>query len=293
MTDWIETYRGTVHRWEVDNVDHFTVAYYFERLSDASLCFLHRLGLGPDYVRREHRGCLTIDCYVRYQQELRVADILHIATGVIAVDEGGLTLGHKLFNSGTGALCTTFEQRLGHVSLGDRKPLPLPAAARRAAEAASIEWDGPPRERRPRPAGVEGFVEAQRDTVKPWEIDVMGQSSLAHHVHRFTAANGHVLGAFGLTPGYQRDERRGFSTFEFQFEQTGTLRPGDLVRVRTGLLHVGNSSMRVLHRMFNDVTGDLVASLEQFGVLLDTEARRPTPLPAELRDRAHKLLVRS
>ena len=28
---WIETYRGTVHRWEADNVEHFTVAYYFAR----------------------------------------------------------------------------------------------------------------------------------------------------------------------------------------------------------------------------------------------------------------------
>jgi len=25
--DWLETYRGTVFRWEVDGNDHFTVAY--------------------------------------------------------------------------------------------------------------------------------------------------------------------------------------------------------------------------------------------------------------------------
>ena len=75
---WIETYRGTVHRWEVDNVDHFTVAYYFDRLSDATLNLLETLGLGAGYVRRERRACLTVDCYVRYLHELRVGDIMHV-----------------------------------------------------------------------------------------------------------------------------------------------------------------------------------------------------------------------
>ena len=35
MGDWLETYRGTVFRWEVDHNDHFTVAYYFARIADA------------------------------------------------------------------------------------------------------------------------------------------------------------------------------------------------------------------------------------------------------------------
>ena len=40
---FIETYRGTVHRWEVDNVDHFTLAYYFARFDDAMLASCMRL----------------------------------------------------------------------------------------------------------------------------------------------------------------------------------------------------------------------------------------------------------
>ena len=43
---WIETYRGTVFRWEVDDNDHFTVAYYLARIGDASVAMLHALGTG-------------------------------------------------------------------------------------------------------------------------------------------------------------------------------------------------------------------------------------------------------
>src|SRR4029453_6133579 len=51
MQGWIETYRGTVHRWELDNVDHFTVAYYFDRFADATANALKVLGLGATAAR--------------------------------------------------------------------------------------------------------------------------------------------------------------------------------------------------------------------------------------------------
>ena len=112
-----------------------------------------------------------------------------------------------------------------------------------------------------------------------------------HYVHRFSAANGHATAVFGMTPGYMRTERRGFSTFEFQLEFLGALRPGDPVRVRSALLHVGNSSMRLFHVMTNERTGERVATLEQLGVHLDMDARRPTPLPDAIREKAKVILV--
>jgi acyl-CoA thioesterase FadM len=61
--------------------------------------------------------------------------------------------------------------------------------------------------------------------------------------------------------------------------------------VKTALLHIGNSSIRVFHKLFNGRTGSLVATLDQFGVHLDVDARRPTALPDALRERARAILV--
>src|SRR3989441_2296838 len=101
-----------------------------------------------------------------------------------------LVLGHKLFNSETGEVCRTVEQQVGHAELVGRAAVPLTAAQRRAAEARRVPWDGPARERRPRPRGLEGFLDSARDTVKPWELDVLGHSALPFYIHRFSAANG-------------------------------------------------------------------------------------------------------
>jgi acyl-CoA thioesterase FadM len=291
VSDWLETYRGIVYRWEVDHNDHLTVAFYFAHLEDAAHALLDALDLGMAYSRRRGRRCVTTDCYVRYLRELRVGDILHVASGVLAVEKDALVLGHKLFNSETGDVCTTVEQRVRHVDVRRRGPRALTPAQRRVAERRRVEWDGPARERRPRPRGLEGFRESARDTVKPGELDVLGEIALTHYIHRFSAANGHATAVFGVTPGYMRSERRGFSTFEFQLEVSGTARPGDPVCVRSALVHVGSSSMRLLHVMTNERTGEAIATLEQLGVHLDMDARRPTPLPDAIRERARAIVV--
>src|SRR5437762_13527113 len=60
---------------------------------------------------------------------------MHIESGVVGVEPAGLVLGHKVFNSETGEVCTTVEQRVGHVELAGRAAVPLTGAQRRAAEA--------------------------------------------------------------------------------------------------------------------------------------------------------------
>ena len=270
---WIETYRGTVFRWEVDSNDHLTVAYYLARFGDAALAVLHALGLAP---------APTTECFIHYSRELRVGDLMHVESAVIGVEADSLVLGHKLLESTESALCTTVEHRLA---------MALTPEQRRAVEARRGAWDGPKRERRSRPATLDGFHDSSRDAVKPSEVDPLGQLAPSAAIHRFSAANGHILAAFGFTPRYMREQNRGFSTFEFQLGFDSGVRVNDPLLVRSALTHVGNSSIRILHVMINQRTGERVSTLEQSGVHLDLDARRPTPLPDDLRARALKLLV--
>jgi acyl-CoA thioester hydrolase len=288
---WIESCRGGVPAWEVDHVGHFTVAYYHQRIEDAGFVVLDALGLGSASARAEGRGCVTAGCYVRYVNELRGGDIYHVQSGVLGIEESALVVGHRLFDSASGTLCTTVEQRLAHVDTSTGAPLALAAASRRAAEAHRVDWPEPPAERRARPRGEEGFVDGALDTVKPAEMNVLGRSALSHYIHRFSASGGHLLATFGMTPAYMRTEQRGLSTFEFQLTIDGALRPGDIVRVQSALVHVGKSSLRLFHRMSNARTGEPLATLEQSGVHLDREARRSAPLPDALREKAQAMLA--
>ncbi len=274
MTDWTETYRGVVAAWECDAFAHLTIAYYFARLEDASVAMLDDL---PG--TREAR---TDGLYVRLMKEFRAADLMHVQSAPIALEGSTLTIGHKIFDSASGELTTTTEQR---ITLAGMSP-----ADRAALAARIVAWDGPQREARPAPASDAGFVPSGQRVVQPWEIGNDGRLSWQHLVHHFSGAGLHACRAAGMTPRYLRDNRRGYSTFELDIAVDALPRAGDRIAVRSGILQVGNSSIRFLHRMVDARTGERLASMGQFGVHFDLEARRPAPLPEPLREAATALV---
>src|SRR5262245_11268072 len=169
---WIDTYRGTVHRWEVDNVDHFTVAYYFERFEDATAALLDTLGLDRASLAGTGHVCVTLGCHVRYLRELRMGDILHVRSGVISADSKRLLVAHEVIDSGDGALCTTVAQRMALVEMGSRTPLPLTQSRRDVAASLQVEWTGrEAAETTVDPTDTDGFLETARDAIKPRELD--------------------------------------------------------------------------------------------------------------------------
>ena len=276
MTEWTETYRGGVAAWECDAFAHLTIAYYFARLEDASVAALDGVV-----------GGRTDGLYVRLMKEFRAADLMHVMSAPIALessDSGGatLTIGHKIFDSASGELTTTTEQR---VTLEGFTPAQRSALASRV-----VAWDGPPREARPAPASDAGFVPSGQRVVQPWEIGNDGRLSWQHLVHHFSGAGLHACRAAGMTPKYLRDNRRGYSTFELDVAIDALPRAGDRIAVRSGILQVGKSSIRFLHRMVDARSGKRLASMGQFGVHFDLEARRPAPLPDALREAATALV---
>ena len=68
-----------------------------------------------------------------------------------------------------------------------------------------------------------------------------------------------------------QQQRRGFSTFELILRTSGALRLDAPYLVETGIGHLGNSSLRKIHRMTDPRHGAEIARLSQFGVNLDLE----------------------
>jgi acyl-CoA thioesterase FadM len=228
---------------------------------------------------------------VRWLEELRGGDVLHIESGVIGIDDKRVRLGHKVYNSANGALCATFEQLAVHFDMKRRKSLPFDVAEREAIAGLAIDWDGEPREERYSPPTDAGFFPTGRDSVKCWEIDIINHMGFQFYVHRLSAATMQAIARFGLTPEFLREFNGGFSTFEFQLRFLRELKAGDMIHIESGLMHLGGSSMRVLNRMYNSRTGELSAELSQYGVLLDMEARRPARVPDEMRERGQAMLI--
>src|SRR3954454_11588693 len=82
MTDWSETYRGAVPPWECDITEHFTIAYYLDRLTEAErnladLLELSDLLRGGGFRRRFN---------LRFMRELRAGSSFHIESAALSLD---------------------------------------------------------------------------------------------------------------------------------------------------------------------------------------------------------------
>jgi acyl-CoA thioesterase FadM len=279
VTKWLETYRGVVNPWECDVVQHFTIAYYFDRFADATRNFFDLIGEGDDLdasVRNgPSRSCAT------FQHELRAGSGFHILTSVTGIDARALQLGHQVVDSTTGKVVAWLMET--------RASEALHSAAREKLASLST-WPGPKVPDRPVPRAARGPLTA-RDRVKSWEIDEDGTMSLPAHIHRFSAAAMHILAAVGMTAAYMHEQRRGFSTFELDLTRVGAANVGDIIDVTTSVAHLGNSSLRLVHRMTGPNERE-IAFLVQSGVHLDMDARRSTAIPEELRASMQELLIR-
>ena len=177
MTNWIETYRGTVPPWECDVTEHFTIAYYFARLEEAEPNLADALGLG----KRLRGGGFARRLDVRFARELRAGSSFQVEGAVLGLDEG-LRLGHRFVDSANGETVTWIDERW------DLANAPLSGEERGALAGRLATWEGPVAEIRPEPKSTEGFIPTARGRVRPADLDSAGHFGLAAIVHRFTDA---------------------------------------------------------------------------------------------------------
>ena len=130
-----------------------------------------------------------------------------------------------------------------------------------------------------------------RGTIYPWHCDQMGHMNVMWYVGKFDEATWQLFAAAGITPSYLRAQRRGMVAVDQRLSYRGELYAGDVISIRSAIIELGTSSIRFVHEMQRDETGEHVATSMLKGVHIDTVARRSCPLPEELRASARKVVV--
>jgi acyl-CoA thioester hydrolase len=133
---------------------------------------------------------------------------------------------------------------------------------------------------------VSALVETYRGTVYPWHCDHMGHMNVMWYFGKFDEATWQFLAMLGLSPGFFRDNRRGMAAVEQRIAYQRELLAGDVVSVRTGTLEIRDRVIRFVHQMRNDATGEVAAVVVNTAVHLDTESRRATAFPDDVKARA-------
>ena len=128
-----------------------------------------------------------------------------------------------------------------------------------------------------------------RGSVYPWHCDHMGHMNVMWYVGKFDEASWQFLAGVGLTPEFLRRNDRGMAAVEQTIHYKRELMAGDVVSVHTRVLELKEKSLRFVHEMRKDDTGEVAAITTLVAVHLDTTARRACAFPADVAARLEAL----
>jgi acyl-CoA thioester hydrolase len=135
------------------------------------------------------------------------------------------------------------------------------------------------------------FALTYRGTIFTWHCDHMGHMNVMWYVGKFDEATWQLFAMAGIKPSYLREQRRGMVAVDQRLSYRAELYAGDVISIRSAIIEIRNSSIRFVHEMQRDETGEPAATAVLTGVHIDTSTRKSCPLPEELKRKAQEFVV--
>ena len=122
----LETYRGVVYPWHIDQIGHMNVQFYAARFDEATWHFLATIGITPAYLKANGRGMAAVDQHTRYKQELHAGALIRITSELLEIKPKTVRFRHRMYNAETGVEVAVIDMVGVHLDTTARRSVPLP-----------------------------------------------------------------------------------------------------------------------------------------------------------------------
>lgn len=278
VSNYRETYRGSVAAWECDQYGHMNVQFYTARVSDAAASAMLHAGFGQKAFLEHRLGIVAVNSEMNYRSELRAGDLIRVESGVKSAEGRKVLFHHRLFNVATGALCMTADVIGLCFDLEQRRSVPLPDDLQQGFARLLVSGTEEP-VAHDIPAIADGFVPTGRAPVQPWECDRMGHLNVQFYLARFAEAEKQLLAALGHAPENRRADGVAVRPLRHRIQFRRENHEGAVLTLRSGIRRVENDRLHVWHELYEAESGTLSAVAEAVVALdaLDGSGLRPFP----------------
>jgi acyl-CoA thioester hydrolase len=135
------------------------------------------------------------------------------------------------------------------------------------------------------------LFETARGTVHQWQCDHMGHINVRAYGEFFEEASWQLYNRIGITPSLLRSGHFHMAAVQQDTSYLKELHAGDVIAVRSGMTEVRERSMKFVHELTNEETGEVCARSVFTVVCIDSAARRARAFPADIAEKARARLV--
>jgi acyl-CoA thioester hydrolase len=291
----VELYRGSVNAWECDENQHMNVRFFASRAMEGLAFLAAAMQMPHAFKDRATSTLLPLDMHVRFLKEAHQGAPLSMRGGLLSIGEDEATAFQELAHPG-GAPAATFTTRLAHVEPKEMRRFAWSARTRAAADALRCEAPahGQPRSldlAAPASDPTRAFADeigapiVGRLAVTPDHCDPFGRMRPELFLGRVSDAVPNLMAEWRDAAAKAAAEKDGVAktaggaVLEYRLCPRRWPRAGDLIEVRSGITEVGEKTNRLVHWLFDPVSGECWATAEVVAVTFDLITRKTIPIP--------------
>jgi acyl-CoA thioester hydrolase len=294
----LETYRGSVNRWECDENDHQNVRFYLAKLQQGLLIGLSKTGLTKPSNAPSLLKCVTSH-HIRYLREARIAVPQVIHCGVLEHQPGhSLKLLSLMRNSSNNELLATFitdldltintASQLIEMANINLVSAPADALAKGVSAAPSTYARLSPKQ-----ALDVGFAQVGAGVISANECSNDGDIEVFQVMGRLSDGMPNLWALFQTDEELQARSNgiTGGAVLEYRLTFHQQVQQGMQFSHLAGIHALGNKTQSICHLMYESTTNALLVSAEALGISMDLNTRKSIAIPQARRERISALLL--
>ncbi|MEQ1820226.1 MAG: thioesterase family protein [Terricaulis sp.] len=293
-------YQGSVNTWECDDGGHLNIRFHLERAFVGLAHMARALELPRAFAESAGSTLIAQEAHMRFIKEARPGAPLVMHGGVVDISESEATLCLDMRHH-DGAPGTAFTFKVRHVETRGLRSFPwserTKAAAKRLkcklpdhAKPRSIDTSVAPAEVSLANAATLGAKRIGGALVQPDQCDAHGRFRGEHFVGRISDSAPNLLAPWRQAAAVDGVQPAG-AVVEARFVFRKFPRAGELIEIHSGIVEIGEKTLRIVHWILDPETGAAWASMEVVALTFDTATRKAITPNDEARARVAKLIV--
>ncbi len=293
-------YQGSVNTWECDDGGHLNIRFHMERAFTGLAHMARALELPHAFTENAGSTLIAQEAHVRFIKEARPGAPLVMHGGVLEMGESDATLCFDMRHH-DGAPGTVFTFKVRHVETRALRSFPWSARTRAAAKALkckapehakprSVDVTAPAAEASMANAKALGVERIGGALVSPDQCDALGRLRGEHFVGRISDSVPNLLAPWRQAAASDGVQPAG-AVVEARFVFRRFPRAGELIEVRSGIVEIGEKTLRIVHWILDPETGAAWASMEAVALTFDVNTRKALTPGADARARVSTLVV--
>ena len=283
-------FKDLVRKEDCDQMSHMNVQYYFGKHADAIKCLFNKINSystdNIDYKILNER-CI-------FSREVHLNSVLEIVFKVKSIENNELLLLSKVYSIDHENVSAYFETSISLNINEKTKNIILNLFSLDTTTFLNeLEFTNlrPLTDNRPPQNYSKNAFMSCKNAVNTWDLDYEEVGSSQFKIGCVSDAATHLFTYCGADFNWRNEYDIGSAALDYSVRYFKDAPLGMAVTIHTNFTKIGNKSLKFIHHMVDESTGDVIMDIEIVAVLFDLKKRKSIVVPDDFRIKASKFLI--